>query len=193
MSPLLVDALNGGIFMRRKSKIHICVIVKNKSKLVHKSIYKKNYEKYFRILDFYTNQWYHREKGYWSKTVTMFFASLIVSVLPYFEPFQLKTPGNIPRILFPVLGIILSGLSLIFSLALASRVNSINDKIQNIADKFPKGLKWKDCRKYYPFLSVKIAYLLPITMFLLLIVLDVLLIFYSGNIVIMAECSCLCS
>lgn len=172
--------------MRKHKKIHISATVKNGCELSHKRHKKKqksNYKKYLRILDFYTNQWYHREQGYWSKTVVMFFASLIVSVLPYFEPFQLKTPENIPQIVFPLIGIVLCILSMIFSLSLASRMSIVIDKVQTIANMFPAGLKWTDGKENYPFLSIKMAKYLSVTMFSLLIVLDIILVLYSSNII----------
>lgn len=156
----------------------ICILIKKRCKK-HIIRHKPLDEKHFRILDFYTNQWIHRDQGYWSKTLTMFFASLVVSVLPFFEPFELEAPNNIPQVLFPLFGIVLGVFSLFFSLSLADRISLIIDKIAIISNKFPRGLRWKDGVNNYQFISMKIAKKLPITMFSLLLVLDIFLILYS--------------
>ncbi len=143
-------------------------------------------EQYFRILDFYTTQWIHRDQGYWTKTITMFFASLIVSVLPFFEPFELSVPNNIPKLLFPLLGIVLGTFSLFFSLSLAERVSLIGEKIEKICQNFPEGLRWRDGVDKYQFVSKnKIIKALSLTLFSLLLALDIFLIIYS-----LGTCGC---
>lgn len=136
-------------------------------------------EQYFLILDFYTKQWIHRDNGYWTKTLTMFFATLIVSVLPFFEPFELRIPNEIPRVLFPLLGVVLGAFSLYFSLSLADRVSLIGNKIETICERFPKGLKWRDGVNNCKFVSTRIIKKLSVTMFSLLFALDLYLIVCS--------------
>lgn len=115
----------------------------------------------------------------------MFFASLIVSVLPFFEPFELSVPGNIPKLLFPLLGIVLSIFSLFFSISLAERVSLIGEKIEKICQKFPEGLRWQDGVNNYQFVSGRIIKKLSITIFSLLLALDIFLIIYS-----LGTCGC---
>ncbi len=79
------------------------------------------------LLAVYYSEWQHRDDILWSQMFKLFYANLIVTILPYIaEAFVDDFPAINPKI-FPVLGIVMTCAALYIGIGYAVRLQASSD------------------------------------------------------------------
>jgi len=144
------------------------------------------------LLDVYLKEWMHRDQLMWTQLFRYFYASLIVIVLPNIPKVSTFYILSVPVSLFHWLGFFMSVAFLYISLAFAKRVEAVGNTYRKIYENLDSKYH-RDKLKDLPFcdkcinkcliikylnerLDRRLGYIVPILMFILLIVTNVILI-----------------
>lgn len=132
------------------------------------------------LMNVYLSEWSHRDTLLWHEIYTYFYSTLIVILLPNIAKFIGIDLPDLPRLLFPIVGIILSIVFLYICLGYAKRLQAAGDSYQKIINMLP--VKYRRVRvtklpdgKYY---RIRYAVLIPWIMFILLIAIALIVIHY---------------
>lgn len=88
------------------------------------------------LLSVYEEEWRFRDAAWFSRMFQFFLVSFITILIPYLDQyFNIQLP-NISKVLFPVSGVVIATVALIFSLMYASRLNKISSTILRINECF---------------------------------------------------------
>lgn len=100
-------------------------------------------EDYFRILSQYYDELKHRDNLFWKQIFTYFYAVIIVCICPLTKPLELNIPCYIPKIIFPIVGLIMTIFFLFVSLAYSKRLECIGDAYSNMLKMIPQRIRPK--------------------------------------------------
>lgn len=130
----------------------------------------KTTEELLTLMNIYYGEWAHRDSLMWKQVCTFFFAAFIVILLPFSDIWGINLTEIIPDYLFPVAGIVLSLIFLYITIQYAHRLSKSSDTCRELIEFLPKEFQRKSLHSKddITFLK-KLAYTVPIIMFLTLI------------------------
>lgn len=141
----------------------------------------KNLEKedMINLMEIYLSEWEHRDTLLWSQVFKLFYANLIVIILPYQKIFDLSVLPLDTRI-YPIIGIIMSFIFMYIGVGYAYRLRASSQTYEKIMENFDESYRRKSIkdRKEYRFgwiFSPPMAFILVITMFSALILLSIIM------------------
>ena len=142
----------------------------------------KNLEKedMINLMEIYLSEWEHRDTLLWSQVFKLFYANLIVIILPYQKIFDLSVLP-LDTIIYPIIGIIMSFIFMYIGIGYAYRLTASSDTYRKIMENFDESYRRNSIedRKVYKFgwiFSLPMAFVLVITMFSALILLSIIMI-----------------
>lgn len=134
------------------------------------------------LLNVYLTEWTHRDSLLWSQVFKYFYATLVVIFLPNIAGFLGINLPNIPSIIFPILGILLSAVFLYVSMGYAKRLEAIGKTYQHLINLLPENLQRYSLNspeiKYGKFFKSKMSVVLCVLMFLGSLFLSFIMLFY---------------
>lgn len=151
-------------------------------------ILSSDYDTTISLLNVYFAEWSHRDQLLWSQTFKFYYATLIVILLPNVSGlFQMDLPP-ISKLIYRLIGLLLSLVFLYISLGYAIRLHIISESYRLILDKLPMEFQQKN----FDNLSIKplniskifkprLGYLICIALFLSLFLLSLLFIAFDIN------------
>lgn len=96
-----------------------------------------DYDNTITLLNIYLSEWQHRDQIISSEVFKIYYAILIVILLPNLAPYlQIELP-EIPFYIFRVIGLLLSFVFLYVSLGYYIRLHSLSNTCKKIIDKLP--------------------------------------------------------
>lgn len=137
-----------------------------------------DYETTISLLNVYLTEWCYREEFMWLQLFRFYFAILIVSLFPnLYNAIGVEELPNVPKVVFRIIGIILSFVYYYVALAYAARFQAISDTYRSVIVTFPKEYQREDMNKtkFRKFLSKRITYLVCSVLFITLITVPILL------------------
>lgn len=144
-------------------------------------------EQVIALMGTYLSEWEHRDELMWSQVLKLFYATLIVIVLPNIAQYIGIDLQTIPCILFPVVGIVMAIAFLYIGLAYAVRLTASSRTYENmmklLGDKQYERVSILDKNEFplgYLFKG-PIAYVLVVTMFFALVVVAVVFCTVQAN------------
>lgn len=96
-----------------------------------------NYDQIISLLSIYESEWEHRNNILWSQVFRFFYFSIFIMILPNITNYLSISLPNIQPKLFPVVGIICSTISLLFSLSYSKRLEAISETYKKVNNLFP--------------------------------------------------------
>ena len=142
-----------------------------------KKIYKiETTEELLSLMNIYFTEWSHRDSLMWKQVCTFFFAAFIVTLLPFSKIWEISLTKVIPNFVFPIVGIVLSLIFLYITIQYAHRLSKSSDTCRELIEHLPKEFQRK---KLYDIerinFSKKLAYIVPMIMFLTLVIFAVII------------------
>ncbi len=141
-----------------------------------------DYDTTISLLNLYLAEWIQRDQITWSQIFKIFYAILIIILLPNLAlHFNLELP-NLPILIFRIIGLFLSFIFLYISLGYAMRLQAISDTYRDIIKKLPeeyqrksvKDIKFKN-KFIGKIFMPRIGYLICFALFLALLSLSIIL------------------
>lgn len=136
-----------------------------------------NYDTTISLLNVYFSEWSHRDQFLWSKTFKLYYAILIIILLPNITNFlNIKLPP-IPTITFRIIGLLFSFIFFYITFGYAIRFQAIADTYLSLINKLPIEYRRKNIEEYKmgKLFSLKLNYLLCFLLFLSLFILSIIL------------------
>lgn len=132
------------------------------------------------LMGIYLSEWEHRDTLLWSQVFKLFYANLIVIILPYQKIFDLSVLP-LDTIIYPIIGIIMSFIFMYIGIGYAYRLTASSDTYRKIMENFDESYRRYSIedRNVYKFgwiFSLPMAFVLVITMFSALILLSIIMI-----------------
>lgn len=137
-------------------------------------------EQHLRLMEVYLSEWQHRDSFLWTQTVHLFYATLIVIILPNAAQGLGIIVPSISCWIFPVVGFCMSIGFLYISIGLTFRLNAIGKTYQELINKLPEkyqriSVEKMKCGKLF---NYPISIVLDVVLFVGLAVLALFLFFY---------------
>ena len=130
-----------------------------------------NADQIISLMSVYLDEWKHRDKILWSQVFKIFYAVLLVTILPNIASFLEISLPEINKIFFPIAGTVMNVIFLYVGLGYAKRLEASADTYKNVmkllGDPKYQRVSVKDI-KGGEFFSIPLAKLIVITMFLAL-------------------------
>ena len=101
------------------------------------------------LIGIYLSEWEHRDSMFWKEIITYFFATLVVMLLPFMNPWAMTFPEELPTFLFPCIGLIMTIAFFIISNAYIVRMKLMNTVYQDLINMLPPAYRRKQIRKVY--------------------------------------------
>lgn len=144
-----------------------------------KEINKIEKEDIINLMGIYLSEWEHRDTLLWSQIFKLFYADLIVIILPYQKIFDLSVLP-LDKKIYPIIGIIMSFIFMYIGIGYAYRLTASSDTYRKVMKNLKKRYRRnsiKNKRKYKLgwFFSPPMAFVLVITMFSSLIILSIIM------------------
>lgn len=119
----------------------------------------------------------HRDQFLWSKAFKLYYAILIIILLPNIANFLKIELPNISPITFRIIGSLFSFVFLYITLRYVIRFHAIADTYQSLINELPKKYRRKSIKQYKigKLFSLKLNCLLCIALFLSLFILSIVL------------------
>ena len=97
----------------------------------------KNLEKedMINLMEIYLSEWEHRDTLLWSQVFKLFYANLIVIILPYQKIFDLSVLP-LDTIIYPIIGIIMSFIFMYIGVGYAYRLRASSQTYEKIIENF---------------------------------------------------------
>lgn len=136
----------------------------------------KEYDTLISLLNVYLSEWKHREQFLWKQIFQFYFAILILILFPNLTCyFEMSLP--LPNALFRIIGLLFSVVLLYISIGYVIRFQAIGDTYQLLINKLPEEYRRRriDAYKIGRFFSLKMTYLICVSLFLTLFVLAIVL------------------
>lgn len=134
------------------------------------------------LMNIYLSEWEHRDELLWKQVFKYFYATLVVLFLPNLASFLGIDLPNFPKILFPIVALVLSLVFLYVSIGYSKRLEASGDTYQKLMDLLPEELRRvsvSDPRiKFGKFFSRRMSVIICILMFFGLFCLSILMIAY---------------
>ena len=142
---------------------------------------KLNNEETIALLDVYLNEFIFRDDLLWAQTFKLFYATIIVMLLPNITEFLNVSLPALPTILFRAVGGIMSLAFLYVAIGYGKRLEASTktyNKTLEMLDAEYQRIKIKDL-KHGKFFTWRTSYIVIFQMFFSLIVMDILFIIYG--------------
>ena len=139
------------------------------------------------LMDVYSKEWIHRDSLFWVQIFKFFYATLIVTIIPNLENSSWFNFSSVPRCLFRVIALLMSGLFLYLGLAAGKRLEAIRDTYGDLSKKLKPGYNKYEIKDLHfklfghdiPVFGCHTSKLIVYTMFLLLVLVNFILMGYS--------------
>ena len=132
-------------------------------------------EELLSLMNIYYTEWSHRDSLMWKQVCTFFFAAFVVILLPFGEFMDTSLTEVIPDFVFPITGIVLSLIFLYITIQYAHRLSKSSDTCRELIEHLPEEFRRKKIYNKDRINNLrKLAYIVPIIMFLTLIAFAVL-------------------
>ena len=154
------------VLQQKKDKAQTKDIVKE-DKLLDK------WENHLYLMEIYLSEWQHRDNLFWKQIFTYCIATIFVMCIPYMDIWNLKLDEKFPKLMFPIVGVVMAILFLYVSLAYSKRLLVASKIYRELIEKLPNGCRCESMPKIF---SKSIACIISSIMFGGLIVLGVMLI-----------------
>jgi hypothetical protein len=128
------------------------------------------------LLNLYLSEFIHRNQILWSQLYKLFFAILVVIVLPNI-PELFKVSMAIPTIMFRVLGVALPLAFFYVGMAYCKKLKAITNTYNEALKKLPEGYRRESDKS--PFTFVRTTYLVSVLMSFALLAVNGILWFYG--------------
>ena len=152
-----------------KKKKNICV--KNK---VRYPI--TNTEELLTLMNIYYMEWEHRDTLMWQQVCTLFFAVFIIILLPFAKIWDITLTDKIPKVIFPITGILLSFIFLYITIQYAKRLSKSGETYRELIEHLPEEFQRKSIYKKDDItITRQLAYILPIIMFCSLFIFGIII------------------
>lgn len=109
-----------------------------KKKTAHHHTPSSDYENVISLLNIYLTEWIHRDQILWAQVFKLFYAILIVILLPNVASYLNITLPAIPAIFFRVFGLISSIIFFYISVGYLKRLEAIGNTYQKLINKLPE-------------------------------------------------------
>ena len=138
----------------------------------------ENSETIISLLNIYLTEWIHRDKILWSQVFKLFYAILIIILLPNISEYLKISLPSIPTILFRILGLLFSFVFLYICLGYLKRLEAIGNSYQNLINKLPPEYRRQNVRDLHmgKLFSYRTSYIICFLLFSCLISLSIVLI-----------------
>lgn len=154
----------------------------------NKRILSSDYDTTISLLNVYFMEWSHRDQLLWSQTFKFYYATLIVILLPNVSGlFQMDLPP-MSKLIYRLIGLLLSIVFLYVSLGYATRLHLISESYRLILKKLPIEFQQKNFNDLtYKSINIgkifkpRLGYIISIALFLSLFLLSLLLIAFDIN------------
>ncbi len=128
------------------------------------------------LIHLYQEEWIYRDTMFWKHAFKLFYASLIVTLLPFLtETLNIKIM-QISYTCYPIVGLIIAFVFLFFFLSDATRSKAAFDSYNKIMDQLPEHIKRRQIKdvgsKYEKFFSGRIGIVICCIMFAGLLILS---------------------
>lgn len=107
---------------------------KNKS---HHNTQSSNYEDIISLLNIYLTEWIHRDQILWSQVFKLFYAILVVILLPNISSYLNITLPAVPTVFFRIFGLISSIIFFYISVGYLKRLEAIGNTYQKLINRLP--------------------------------------------------------
>ena len=179
--------------MKRKRQNSCCSCCPKKQKKIYKI---KTTEELLSLMNIYYSEWQHRDSIMWKQIFTFFFASFIVTLLPFANIWDISLANVIPPLVFPIVGAALACIFLFISIGYARRFSRISDSYRKLIDYLPKDFRREQLHKKEDISWRKrLAYIVPVVMFSALILFSgiiLILCLRNNEPFVFCNCSCNC-
>ena len=98
-------------------------------------------EQLINLANMYLNEWSHRDSMMWKQVFSYFISCLVVMLLPFMTYFGIDFGGALPKLIFPLAGMILSIFFFIVSKGYAIRLKAIGQSYQRLIEMLPKEMQ----------------------------------------------------
>lgn len=95
---------------------------------------------FLHLMDIYLQEWVSRIANSWRELFVYFFATLIVIIMP-FQPFDIVLPDKMPKILFPIVGTVMSIVFFFVARSQAARLQCVSKAYAELIDMLPEELR----------------------------------------------------
>lgn len=134
------------------------------------------------LMNIYLSEWEQRDELLWQQVFKFFYATLIVSLLPNLAShFQIDLSG-FPEILFPIVALFLSVVSIYMSIGYSKRLEASGKTYQKLIDLLPNELRRISISdpniKYGKFFKYRMSITVSSLMFFALACLSIVMIIY---------------
>ena len=94
------------------------------------------------LVEVYLTEWIHRDELLWSQVFRYFYVTVVAIFLPNITEFlKIRLPEEIPNIVFPIVGFVLSIVFLYVSIGYAKRLEAVGETYRKLIQYLPEGLK----------------------------------------------------
>ncbi|MBD5499191.1 MAG: hypothetical protein HDR11_15815 [Lachnospiraceae bacterium] len=137
-----------------------------------------NHDQLIALINIYEEDWKHRDLLLWSHVYRFFYISVLTMLIPQLSSYFSLNLGNVPRIIFPVTGTLLSLLSIYVSYSMGMRLKA-SDKSRRklyalLPDEYHK-VTLKEISNSR-ILSTRVTIIVPFALHILVILLGIFLI-----------------
>lgn len=138
-----------------------------------------NYEELISLLNVYLTEWTHRNQILWAQVFKLFYAILVVILLPNVANYLNITIPAIPTVFFRLFGLISSGIFLYISVGYLKRLEAIGNTYQKLIDKLPVKYQRQHVSELHcgALFIPRTSYLICVLLFLSLFFISLVLIF----------------
>ena len=123
------------------------------------------------LMNMYYSEWEHRDSLMWKQVCTFFFAVFVVILLPVSKIWDVTLVEDIPRIVFPLVGIALSFVFYYITLQYAHRLSKIGATYRKMVELLPEELQRETIYEKNRITRTRqLAYVVPSILFSALII-----------------------
>ena len=134
------------------------------------------------LLNIYLTEWIHIDSLLWSQVFRYFYVTIVIIFLPNIAGFIGIELPNIPKVIFPIFGILLSCVFLYVSMGYAKRLEAIVKTYQHLINLLPTDLRRYSLDspkiKHGKLFRAKMSVVLCLLMFLASLCLSFVMLFY---------------
>lgn len=109
----------------------------------------ENTDQLLELMEIYLSEWQHRDNLFFKEIFTYFFSSLVVMILPFADIWGLHFPEEVPRWLFPAVGMFMAIAFFIVSNGYIARLKALSDPYQELINSLPPKLQRKKITDMY--------------------------------------------
>lgn len=138
------------------------------------------------LMNVYLSEWEHRDELLWKQVFKYFYATLVVLFLPNVASFLGIDLPNFPKILFPIVALVLSLVFLYVSIGYSKRLEASGNTYQQLMNLLPEELRRVSVSnpniKFGKFFSRRMSVVICVLMFFGLFCLSIVMITYYASI-----------